>query len=82
MVKKLPTACLHLLIQEEVLQEVIQVGVYMCRNPGHVDPKGPDSGSSPEPGGFHGIQGFTPLILGWLLHILQKGVATAVVFHF
>ena len=28
-------------------------------------------------GGFHGIQGFIALILGWLLHILEEGVATA-----
>ena len=25
-------------------------------------------------GGFHGVQDFTPLILGWLLHTLEDGI--------
>ena len=36
----------------------------------------------PENGGFHSVLGFTPLILLWLLPVLEKGVATALFLHF
>ena len=32
-------------------------------------------------GSFHGVQGFTPLILGWLLHALEEGVTTVLVLR-
>ena len=35
-----------------------------------------------ENGSFHSVLGFTPLILRWLLHILEEGAAAALVFAF
>lgn len=50
-----------------LLPEVTERGV--CRQiPGHAVPEGPGSGSSPGPGGFHGILGSSPLVLGRLRH--------------
>ena len=47
----------------------------------HTDPKGLYSGSSPGHGSFHGIPNLTLLILGWFLHVLEKGVATTMLLH-
>lgn len=50
-----------------LLPEVTERGV--CRQiPAHAVPEGPGSGSSPGPGGFHGILGSSPLVLGRLRH--------------
>lgn len=35
-----------------------------------------------ENGSFHSVLGFTLLILRWLLHVLEEGVATTLVLHF
>ena len=35
-----------------------------------------------EKGGFHSVLGFTSLILRWLLHILEEGMATPLFLHF
>ena len=35
-----------------------------------------------ENGSFHSVLGFTPLILRWLLHILEEGAAAALVCAF
>lgn len=47
----------------------------------HAYPEGPGSGSSSGPRSFHGIHGFASLILGGLLHVLEKGMAAALVLH-
>ena len=61
----------HLLFQEVVLQEVTEMSVCVGRTQGLQSQKGLLQGH----GGFHGILSFTPLILGWLLHILEEGTA-------
>ena len=35
-----------------------------------------------EKGGFHGVLGFTPLILRWLLHVPEEGAAATLVLQF
>ena len=35
-----------------------------------------------EKGGFHGVLGFTPLILRWLLHVQEEGAAATLVLQF
>ena len=50
-------------------------------NAGHADTKQPGSRSSLDHGSFYGIQGFTSLILGQLLHILEEGTAAELVLH-
>ena len=55
--------------------------VLLWQNPGHANPKGPTSGSSLEHGGSRGVLGFTPLILGQLLQVLEEDVAAALVLH-
>ena len=35
-----------------------------------------------EKGSFHSVLGFTPLILRWLLHVQEEGVAATLVLQF
>lgn len=51
------------------------------QNPGHADPKGPGSGSSPRPCSFHGTPSFTPCMWGRLQGVLEENAATALVLH-
>ena len=49
---------------------------------GHADSKDLAQGLLHEKDGFHGILGFTPLILRWLLHGQKEGTAAALVLYF
>ena len=50
--------------------------------PGHADLKGLVEVLLHENGGFHTILDFIPLILRWLLHVLEESAAIALVLHF
>ena len=72
----------HLLIQEAALQEVSEVRVCAGRTQGMQVQKGLVQVLLRENGGFHSVLGFTPLILRWLLHVLEEGVVAALVLYF
>ena len=71
----------HLLIQEVILQEVTEMGIYVGRTQGRQIPKGLAQVLLQNQGSSHDIQGFTLLLLGRLLHILEVGTATRIVLH-
>lgn len=51
------------------------------KNAGRSAPKGPGSGSSPEPPWLLRHENFTPLILGRLLNVLEEDAAAGLVLH-
>lgn len=63
---------LSLLIQEVVFQEVTEMTLYACRIQGMKTQKGLVQVLLQGQVTFHGLLGFTLLILRWPLHILEK----------
>nr|CAA38248.1 unnamed protein product [synthetic construct] len=72
---------LHLLIQEVAFQEVTEVRVCAGRAQGVQIQEGLVQVLLQGQGSLHGLQGFTPLILRWLLHILEECTAPAFVLQ-
>ena len=63
------------LIWKVILQEVTEMGVCAGRTQGMQIQKGLLQLLLHKQGGFHGVQGFTPLILGQCLHFPEEGAA-------
>lgn len=70
---------LHLLIQEVAFQEVTKMRVCAGRTQGMQIQEGLVQVLLQGQGSFHGLLGFTPFILRWLLHILEECTAPAIV---
>ena len=64
-------------MQEVLLQEVTETRVCADRSGGSQMQEGWVQVLLQHPGRFHGGQGFTPVILGWLLHLRGEAAATA-----
>lgn len=72
---------LRLLFQEAALQELTELGVCGSQNPGHADPRGPGSGSSPGLWRPPWVHAGTPLVRGQLLPVLDQGAAAPLLPH-
>ena len=72
---------LHLLIQEVVFKEVTEMRICAGRAQGMKIQEGLVQVLLQGQGSFHGLLGFTPLILRWLLHILKECTASAIVLQ-
>lgn len=71
----------YLLIQEVIFQEVTEMMLYACRIQGMKTQGGLVQVLLQDQGGFHGLLGFSPLILRWPLHILKKCTTLPAVFN-
>ena len=69
----------HLLIQIVAFQEVTEMRVRAGRTQGMQIQEGLIQVLLQGQGSFHGLLGFTPFILRWLLHILEECTAPAIV---
>lgn len=72
---------LHLLIQEVAFQEVTEMRVCTGRSQGMQIQEGLVQVLLQGQGSFHGLLGFTPFILRWLLHILEECTAPTIVLQ-
>ena len=72
---------LHLLIQEVAFQEVTEMRVRAGRTQGMQIQEGLIQVLLQGQGSFHGLLGFTPFILRWLLHILEECTAPEIVLQ-
>ena len=64
------------------LQEIAEMGVCTGRTQGMQIQKDLVQVLLHVNGGFHSVLGFTPLILRWLLHVLEEGAAAVLVLPF
>ena len=72
---------LHLLIQEVAFQGATEMRVCAGRTQGMQIQEGLVQALLQGQGSFHGLLGFTPFILRWLLHILEECMAPAIVLQ-